>query len=146
MKSLISTITAIAFFATLVGCSSPGYDPTKSTQLSAGDRIQIASMSVSPQRPIAPQPWRASMKVRNVSSQLVKDIHYTINVTPGLNEIGRGTIAELKPGETVEIKSDVAKFDQGTYRVEGKIFLVGDPESFNDRMNNISSVMVTVAQ
>jgi hypothetical protein len=146
MKSLVSTLATLAFLTVLAGCSSPGYDPTRSPNMSAGDKVQIASISVKPQRPVAPEPWRASMKVRNVSSQPLKDVSYTINVTPGMNEIGRGTIAEIKPGETVEVKSDVARFEQGTYRVEGKVFLPKDPESFNDRMNNIASVMVTVAQ
>jgi hypothetical protein len=132
----------------LSGCAhSPSYDPSLKPVASA-DLVKVVSLKVEPAKPIAPEPWRVTMKIKNTSGQALENVTYTFVIGGTGESLGEGKIARLDPGATVSVKSDVAKVENGTYRVEGRVFLQnakGEPE-FSDRMNNWMATNVVVAQ
>gem|GEM_PF-5124225 len=149
MKSQTLPIFLAATFCLFAaGCVNRAYDPSSASAPSPTDKIQLLSMSVKPLRPIAPEPWRVSMRIKNVGQRPLSDISYTITVVTVNEEIGRGRIPSLAAGETIEVKSDLAHYDQGNYRVEGKVFLPKQQEepAFADRQNNVMALTVVVAQ
>lgn len=140
-------IVALSF--TLAGCahSNKNYDPSRQPAASA-DLIKVVSLTANPTKPIAPGPWRVTMKVKNVSGQALENVTYKFLLGGKGEQLGEGKIARLDPGATVSVTSDVAKLPQGTYRVEGRVFL-GKPGAeplFTDRMDNWMATTVVVAQ
>lgn len=132
----------------LAGCAhSPAYDPSLKGDTSA-DLIKVVSLSASPAKPIAPEPWRVTMKIKNISAQPLENVTYKFLLGGKGEQLGQGKIARLDPGATVSVRSDEAKMSQGTYRVEGRVFLQnakGEPV-FSDRINNWMATNVVVAQ
>jgi hypothetical protein len=132
----------------LVGCAhSPQYDPSLKPVASA-DLVKVVSLTTDPARPIAPEPWRAKMKIKNTSGKALENVTYKFLLGGKGEQIGEGKIARLDPGATVSVTSDTAKVENGTYRVEGRVFLQnakGEPE-YTDRMNNWMATNVVVAQ
>jgi hypothetical protein len=131
------------------GCAhSPkkNYDPSISPDASA-DLIKVVSLTAHPLKPIAPEPWHVTMKVKNTSAQPLENVVYRFLLGGKGEQLGEGKIARLDPGATVSVTSDVAKVQQGTYRVEGRVFLqkTGEPQ-YSDRMNNWMATTVVVAQ
>lgn len=139
---LVATVIGLA------GCaSSENYDPSLKPA-ATGERIKVESLSAKPAQPIAPEPWRVTMKVKNVSDRPLENLTYQFMLGGKGEELGKGKIARLAPGETVSVTSEEAKLEQGTYRVEGRVFLENpglEPE-YSDRINNWKAISVVVAQ
>ncbi len=147
MKNSFFLLLTGASLLGLAGCADYAYDPTRSTPtVTPGDKIQIVSITAKPEHPVVPQTTQAAIRVKNVSGKTLKDVEYVFDIGATGEEIARGKIASLNPDETVEIKSPAIPFEQGTYRIEGKVFLPKGQEEtkYEDRMNNVKAVSVTV--
>jgi hypothetical protein len=88
------------------------------------------------------------MKIKNVGARPLDNVTYKFLLNGKGEKLGEGKIARLNPGETVEVTSDTAKVEQGTYRVEGRVFLEKSEEEadYRDRINNWMATSVVVAQ
>lgn len=138
----------IAIILVLSGCThSPHYDPSIQSTASA-DLIKVVSLNVEPAKPVAPNPWRVIMRIKNISPQPLENVTYKFLIGGKGEQLGEGKIARLDPGATVSVSSETAKVENGNYRVEGRIFLQnakGEPQ-FSDRVNNWMATTVVVAQ
>ena len=133
------------------GCEtgpSIAYDPSLKQSTSPGNKIAVVGISSVPAKPIAHQPWKAVMKVKNYSKETLRDVTYEFVYDGGAKKLGSGTIPRIDAGQTVEVASDSAeKLDQGFYRVEGRVFLSDSSEGmYRDRMDNWKDLSVNVAQ
>jgi hypothetical protein len=149
LQIIIFCLFIAALGAGLSGCahSDKAYDPSRKSAASA-DAIQVVSIAAKPIQPVAPNPWQVTMKIKNAGSVPLDNVTYKFLLNGKGESLGEGKIARLAAGETVSVTSDVAKVAQGTYHVEGRVFLEKpemEPE-FRDRMNNWASTTVVVAQ
>ena len=143
----LTGLLAVTVTLALAGCVGPAYDPTQTTRAVAlGDKIQITSITAKPEHPVVPQSCQVTILVKNVSDKALTDVEYVFDLGSDNSEYGRGKIASIQPGETIELKSKAAKLPQGIYRFEGKVFLSKSQEEskFEDRMNNVKAVTVSI--
>jgi hypothetical protein len=147
----VIAIFGAALLLVLTGCegTSIGYDPSKAATTSPNDKIAVTAIDVSPDKPVAMKPWRVNMHVKNLGAQPLEDVRYEFLVNGREdNKMGTGKIPRIDPGQTVEVSSMAGtKLDQGSYRIEGRVFLDKNEETaYADRMDNWKSVQFNVAQ
>jgi hypothetical protein len=147
---ILSAVMAAGLLAALTGCEtgpSIPYDPSLGPSASSSDKIAVTSITSTPARPVAHEDWKVTMTVRNLSHQPLKDVRYEFVYAGGGGRLGAGTIPQIEPGQSVRVMSDSGKnFEQGSYRVEGRVFSEGLEPLYRDRMNNWKDVNVVVAQ
>jgi predicted small lipoprotein YifL len=119
MKRVFQTLAVAGLLSLVAGCAhrhpvaAPG----------AAVDVRIVSMQLKPQHPLPGDKWRAVMTVVNNDKEFaVDDIAYTFVLPDRHEEIGRGYIGKILPGDTLNVSSDDVMLPAGRYRIEARIY------------------------
>jgi hypothetical protein len=119
MKPVFQTLAATVSLLFVAGCAH--HHPIAAPDTAVD--LRIVSIQLKPLHPLPGDKWRAVMTVVNRDAAFaVDDIAYTFTLPDRHEEIGRGYIGKILPGDSLNISSDDVLLPAGRYRIEARLY------------------------